>query len=118
MYSICRESLVAAVKSIRREESVVLRIATYKRALESAKVNVVEAPRSYVIATANLHRCAVITRACAHNCVAMRVLAVTALDVCGTFCVVLRNLTLVLSKARLYAAIRSTTLSFPLLIYS
>ena len=39
-----------------------------------------------------------------------RMIAVTALDVCGTL---LRNLTLALSKARLNAAIRSTTLSFP-----
>ena len=31
------------------KESVVLRIAVYKRALESAKVNVVGASRSYVI---------------------------------------------------------------------
>ena len=38
----------------------------------------------------------------------------TVLDVCGTL---LRSLTLVLSKARLYEAIRSTAL-FPLLIYS
>ena len=37
-------------------------------------------------------------------------IAVTALDVCGMS---LRNLTLALSKARLNAAIRSTTLSFP-----
>ena len=48
--------------------------------------------------------------ACTHNSESMRVIAVTALDVCGTL---LHNLTLALSKARLNAAIRSTTLSFP-----
>ena len=58
-----------------------------KRALESAKVNVVEAPRSYVIATANLHAqklimCNHYVRVCilgAHNCVAMLMLAVMTL---------------------------------------
>ena len=43
--------------------------------------------------------------------------AVNMPDVCGTFCVVLRNSTLELFKVRLHTAIRSTTLSFPL-IYS
>ena len=40
-----------------------------------------------------------------------RILAVTVPDVCGMFYVVLRNLTLVLFKVRLYAAMRSMTLS-------
>ena len=48
--------------------------------------------------------------ACTQNSESTRVIAVTALDVCGTL---LRNLTLALSKARLNAAIHSTTLSFP-----
>ena len=48
--------------------------------------------------------------ACTQNSESTRVIAVTALDVCGTL---LRNLTLALSKARLNAAIRTTRLSFP-----
>ena len=66
--------------------------------MKSVKVNVVEAPRSYVIAAANLHRCVIVYRV--HNCVATDMLAVTVLDVCGMFCVVLHNLTLALFKAR------------------
>ena len=57
-----------------------------------------------------LHAHHALACACTQNSESTRVIAVTALDVCGTL---LRNLTLALSKARLNAAIRSTTLSFP-----
>ena len=103
------------------KESVVLRISPYNRALESAKVNVVGASRTYAIVwylyTANVCSHIVCPHvhhgqacACTQNSESTRVIAVTTLDVCGTL---LRNLTLALSKARLYVAIRSTTLSFP-----
>ena len=106
--------------------SYYVRITPYKRALESAKVNVVGASRSYVIVWYLLPQ--MCTRAysaaiCVPTCTprsilrvhaecseSTRVTAVTTLDVCGTL---LRNLTLALSKARLYVAIRSTALSFP-----
>ena len=95
-------------------ESVVLRIAVCKRTSQSTKVNVVAVAKSYVIDTTNACRCATTSACTREHYSRARVLAVTTPDVCGTFCVILRNLTLVLCKVRLHTAIRSTTLSIPL----
>ena len=78
-------------------------------------VNVVTVARYYVMVTTNACRCATVrARIIARNLriSTTRVLVVTAPDICGMFCVVLRTLTLLLFKVRLYRAIRSTTLLY------
>ena len=122
--------IIKSIIYVRRgKESVVLRIAVCKRALKSTKVKLRNTMQN-IPRTSGMHGLNCTSRddtwlalynyhhGAQFKPHALSMPVVNMPDVCGMFCVVLRNLTLVLFKAHLHTAIRSTTLSFPLLIYA